>query len=160
MAAAEPLLEVGRIGRAHGVRGDLYVDLLTDRDERLDRGAQVQANGVWLTVATARRAGDRWRVHFEGVDDRAVAERLVGVPLLAEPLPPGDDDGWYVNQLIGCAVVGRDGTAHGRCVAVVANPANDLLELESGALVPIVFVTSVDGSTVVIDPPDGLFDLR
>ncbi|MFM8380686.1 MAG: hypothetical protein ACKOA6_01660, partial [Actinomycetota bacterium] len=52
----------------------------------------------------------------------------------------------------------------GRCVSVVANPANDLLELEAGALVPVVFVSSVrtdgrGGYVVTIDPPDGLFEV-
>jgi 16S rRNA processing protein RimM len=56
-------------------------------------------------------------------------------------------------------VVEADGTPRGRCVAVVENPAADLLELESGALVPVVFVTSHSPGRIVIDPPPGLFDL-
>jgi len=51
------------------------------------------------------------------------------------------------------------GITRGRVRAVVANPAHDLLELDSGALVPIVFVSSCTGGTTVIDPPPGLFDL-
>jgi 16S rRNA processing protein RimM len=45
------------------------------------------------------------------------------------------------------------------CVAVVANPAADLLELDTGALVPSNFVTSIEGDSVLVDTPDGLFDL-
>lgn len=152
------LLEVGRTGRPHGVRGDLYVDLITDRVERLAVGARLQAGSRWLTVESARRAGTRWLVHFEGVADRTVAEALVNLPLRAEPLPE-PADGMYVHQLIGAEVVDAAGVSHGRCTAVVANPAHDLLELESGALVPMVFVVSAEPGRIVIDPPEGLFDL-
>ena len=152
------LLEVGRIGRAHGVRGQVYVDLLTDRNERLAVGARLRAGENWLTVVSARPAGTRWLVQFEGCADRNAAELLVGTALFAEPLAD-DADGHYVHQLIGTEVVGTDGHSYGRCVAVVANPAHDLLELEDGSLVPTVFITSAGGGQVVIDPPEGLFDL-
>lgn len=158
-SSTEPgLFEVGRTGRPHGVRGDIYVDLITDRTERLAVGARLQAKGRWLTVENARRAGTRWLVHFEGVPDRTAAEGLVGLPLLAEPLPERGE-GLYVADLIGAEVVGADGVSHGRCTAVVANPAHDLLELESGALVPVVFVVTTEPGRIVIEPPDGLFDL-
>ena len=52
-----------------------------------------------------------------------------------------------------------DGTTRGTCVSVVANPAADLLELDTGALVPVVFVTEHAAGRIVIAPPDGLFDL-
>jgi 16S rRNA processing protein RimM len=76
--------------------------------------------------------------------------------LSAEPLE--DPEALWVHDVIGTRVVEVGGTERGRVVAVVANPAHDLLELDSGALVPVVFVqTSGDGVTV-IDPPAGLFD--
>lgn len=162
------MLEVGRLGRAHGVRGDLYLDLLTDRTERLAVGARLKAGERWLVVQRAKPAGTRWLVHFEGIDDRTVADTLVGTTLLAEPLPegstPADPDALYVHELIGAEVVDLAGVSHGRCTSILANPANDLLELENGALVPVVFVVSLDvtadgGRRVVIDPPEGLFEL-
>jgi 16S rRNA processing protein RimM len=152
------LLEVGRIGRTHGVRGQLYVDLLTDREERVAAGARLLAGERWLTVASARRAGSRWLVQFVGCDDRNAAELLVNAPLLAEPLPD-PVDGLYVHQLIGGEVVGPEGDSFGRCVAIVANPAHDLLELDDGSLVPTVFITARFDGRIVIDPPPGLFDL-
>ena len=156
---ADPLLEVGRIGRAHGVRGALYVDLMTDRTERLAVGARVQAKGKWLEVQSAKPAGTRWLVQFVGLADRTAAEAFVGTPLLAEALPTNADDGWYVHDLIGATVADADGQVFGTCVAVVANPAHDLLELDSGALVPVVFITAIIGERVTIAPPEGLFDL-
>jgi 16S rRNA processing protein RimM len=160
--SADGLLEVGRIGRAHGVRGDVFVHLTTDRVERVAVGSRLLAGTTWLTItastpSTSNASNDRWRVHFEGVDDRDAAESLVRTALLAEPIE--DPDVLWVHRLIGAEVVETDGTARGRCVAVVDNPASDLLELESGALVPVAFVTSVDDAIVTIDPPDGLFDL-
>jgi 16S rRNA processing protein RimM len=151
------LLEVGRVGRAHGVRGDVFVHLTTDRVERLAAGSRLKAGERWLTVVAASRANDRWRVHFEGVDDRDSAEALSRVVLEAEPID--DPDTLWVHQLIGADVVELAGTSRGRCVAVIDNPAADLLELDSGALVPASFVVSVADGVVTIDPPDGLFDL-
>ena len=150
--------EVGRTGRAHGVRGDLYVDLMTDLVERVAHGARLLAGERWLTVERSRPAGTRWLVHFEGVDDRTAAEALVGRPLLAEALPE-PADGLYVHQLIGAKVVDTHGAPLGTCISVLANPAHDLLELDNGSLVPIVFVVTNEPGRVVVDPPDGLFDL-
>ena len=152
------LREVGKTGRAHGVRGDISVDLLTDRTERLDVGARLRLGERWLTVAAARRAGNRWLVHFTGFDDRTAVEVLQGQALVAEPLPD-DGDGLYVHDLIGAEVVDTTGAVVGRCTAVLANPAHDILELDTGGLVPVVFVVSSTAGRVVIDPPDGLFDL-
>jgi 16S rRNA processing protein RimM len=158
MAAHRPdgLLEVGRIARPHGVRGDVYVVLSTDRDERLHVGSRLYTTGGWLTVTRAAPAGGRWLVHFEEVTDRTSAERLANTPLYAPPIH--DPEAIWVHELIGCRVVESDGTDRGRCMAVVANPAADLLELEDGALVPMTFVVEVSGGIVTIDPPDGLFD--
>ena len=155
--SADDLLEVGRIGRAHGIRGDVLVHLTTDRVERVAVGSRLKAKHRWLTVTASSRSNDRWRVHFEGVDDRNAAEALAGTVLAAEPLD--DPDALWIHQLIGADVVDVGGTQRGRCVAVVANPAADLLELESGALVPVTFVVSLERGVVTIDPPDGLFDL-
>ena len=154
---SDGLLEVGRIGRAHGVRGDVLVHLTTDRVERLAIGSRLKAGETWLTVTAASRSNDRWRVHFEGVDDRSAAEKLARVVLAAEPID--DPDTLWVHQLIGAEVVEVTGTSRGHCVAVIDNPAADLLELQSGALVPAAFVVSFDHGIVTIDPPDGLFEL-
>ena len=79
--------------------------------------------------------------------------------VFAEVLPedPGSDDVW-VHQVIGAEVVDRGGRSHGPVVAVEANPAHDLLVLESGGLVPMVFVVEHVDGRVLIDPPDGLLD--
>lgn len=156
-----PLLEIGRVGRPHGLRGEVVVRLTTDRHERLEPGAVLHTDAGELVVASARPHQDRWLVAFEGHDGRAAAEALRGRVLRAEPLD--DPDELWVHDLVGAEVVTTAGDRVGTCVAVLANPASDLIELESGALVPVVFVTGQEagpgGLRVTIDPPDGLFDL-
>ena len=159
--STEELREVGRIGRAHGVQGELYVSLITDRLERLAPGARVLAGSHWLTVVASREQQQRWLVRFEGIDDRTAAERLTNTILMAEPLADAtdDDDALWVHELIGSRVVDQEGVDRGTCVAVIDNPAHDILELDSGALVPVIFVLGCVGGITTIDPPEGLFDL-
>jgi 16S rRNA processing protein RimM len=160
------LVEVGRVVKPHGLRGQVVVDLITDRDERVGPGARLQSDAGTLVVASARRqlrrAGhtprNHWVVAFEGYEGREAVEALRDVVLRAEPID--DPDELWVDDLVGAdVVVSATGATVGTCVAVVANPASDLLELDSGALVPVVFVVEHGPGRVVIDPPDGLFDL-
>ncbi len=158
--STDSLREVGRIGRAHGVRGEVYVSLITDRVERIAPGARLLAGSQWLTVAESREQGrQRWLVHFDGVDDRTAAEKLTNSVLVAEPLVDDSGDALWVHDLIGSRVVDRQGVDRGTCVAVIDNPAHDILELDSGALVPVTFVVTCSGGVTTIDPPQGLFEL-
>ncbi len=156
MARPAGLLEIGQIRRAHGVRGDVIVELASDRPERVAAGARWFAGDGWLTVVAARRHQDRWLVTLAEVEDRSVAQRYTNTTVYAEPVD--DPDELWVHELIGSEVVEVSGRSRGMCVAVVDNPAADLLELDSGALVPVVFVTERRDGTIVIDPPLGLFD--
>ena len=158
------LLEVGRFGRPHGVRGRVHVNLSTDRPERVAVGARLWCEGWpggWVEIVESFEASGRPVVGLAGVDDRNTIERLVNRTIWAEPLV--DPDAVWVHEVIGAEVIDQQGTARGRCVAVVANPADDLLELDSGALVPGRFVARVehvvDRVVVHVDAPEGLFDL-
>jgi 16S rRNA processing protein RimM len=153
------VLEVGRITKPHGVRGDVLVLLSTERTSRLDPGSVLHTERGPLTVVSSSRHQDRWIVHFEGWTDRDLAERWRGVALQAEPLEDDEDDVLWVHELVGSTVVVPDGTAVGTVTEVESNPASDLLVLDSGALVPVVFVTDHAPGRVTIDPPDGLLDL-
>lgn len=138
------------------MRGDVLVELASDRPERVEPGARWFARDGWLTVVSARRHQGRWLVSTEEIADRTAAQRYTNTAVYAVPLD--DPDELWVHELIGSEVVEVSGRSRGRCVAVVANPAADLLELESGALVPVVFVIEHTGGRIVIDPPAGLFD--
>ena len=151
-------LEIGHIRRAHGLRGEVFVQLLSDHPARVEPGARVRTVDRELTVETARVASNGRRVvKFAEIPDRTAAERFANVALYAPPID--DPDALWVHELIGSDVVEVDGTERGRCVAVIANPASDILELESGALVPTVFVVSNRDGIITVDVPDGLFDL-
>ena len=155
------LLEVGRIGKPHGVRGDTYVTFTSDVASRHEPGSVMfvrTASGERrLVVERSRAERDRHVVHFEGIESRESVAVLTNAVLLAEPV--ADDSSLWVHELIGSEVVELSGTARGRCVAVVANPAHDLLELADGSLVPMPFVLSCRDGVTTIDPPEGLFGL-
>lgn len=150
------LLEIGVIAKPQGLNGEVIVALVTDRTERLEPGSVLETEQGPLTVVSATPHGRRWRVQFDGFSSREDADPLRGVVLRAEPVE--DPDVWFVHQLVDRRVVLSDGTPVGTCVSVVDNPAHDLLELDSGTLVPLPFVAAV-GDEIVIEPPDGLFDL-
>jgi 16S rRNA processing protein RimM len=151
-----PVLEVGRVIKPHGLRGEVIVDLVTDRTERLAPGSVLSTSDGPLEVVRSSPHMGRWIVGFSGIADRDAAETLRGRVLLAEPLE--DPEALWVHELIGSEVVGTDGRAHGQAVALEANPASDLLVLENGGLVPLRFVVSKEPGKVVVDVPPGLLD--
>jgi 16S rRNA processing protein RimM len=152
-------LEVGRIGRAHGLRGEVAVTLTSDRRERLDPGSVLYVDERELVVDAARPHSGRWLVQFAGVGDRTAAEALRGAVLTAEPLDAAEGELW-VHELVGARVHDRAGTDLGVVLAVEANPASDLLVLEGDVLVPMAFVVEQRDGTVVVDPPEGLLDVN
>jgi 16S rRNA processing protein RimM len=172
-APGPALVEIGRIVRPHGLRGEVVVELITDRDERVEPGARLHSDAGLLVVAssrpqhgrhgaagagTGRQSRARWVVLFEDHVSREAADRLRDLTLRAEPID--DPDELWAHDLVGADVVLHDsGKPIGRCVAVVANPAADLIELDSGSLIPVVFVTDHTPGQVIVDPPEGLLDL-
>ncbi|QBI55671.1 ribosome maturation factor RimM [Streptomonospora litoralis] len=166
-------LVVGRIGRAHGIRGDVAVDVRTDDPgSRFAPGVLLQTDPGTagpLTVASVRRHSGRLLVRFEGVRDRTAAEELRGTTLLVDSadVPPlADPDEFHDHELIGLQAETADGSAVGT-VADVLHNAQDVLVITGGAgteiLVPFVrdLVPEVDTAAgrLVIDPPPGLLEL-
>jgi 16S rRNA processing protein RimM len=164
------LLVVGRVGRAHGVRGEVSVEVRTDDpDARFAPGSSLATeNAGPLTVETVRAHSGRLLVRFAGIEDRTAAETLRGLLLLVDSadIPPVEDpDEFYDHELIGLTAVTADGTSLGEVVDV-EHPGQDVLVVRrtSGedALVPFVgaIVTSVDvpAGRIVLDPPPGLLD--
>lgn len=152
------LLEVGRIGKPHGVRGALHITFSSNRLERRMPGAtfvaRTSAGDRELVVETSRPASDRWVVTFVGVTSREQAELLVNAPLLAEPIE--DPDALWVHDLIGARIVDVGGLDIGTCTAVVENPAHALLETDGGDLIPVPFVVSQSDGVIVVSLPPGL----
>jgi 16S rRNA processing protein RimM len=157
-APGEGLLRVGRVARSHGLRGEVLVELTSDRRERSAVGAAFVTDDRDLVVAEARSHQKRWLMRFEGVTDRPGADELRGTVLWAEPIE--DEGTLWVHDLIGCAVRDQSGVVRGNVLSVLDNPAADIMELDSGALVPVNFIVSgPEHSEVLVDVPDGLFDL-
>jgi len=152
-------LEIGRIGKAHGLKGEVVLEAITNRDERFRPGSVLYLSGVARTVESARRHQDRWLVRFDGVADRTAAEALRGAAVTGDPLDSEDDGDVWVHELIGSTVVDRERHALGVIVAVEANPAHDILVTDTGVLIPIVFMVEQQDGTVVVDLPDGLLEL-
>lgn len=167
------IVTVGRIGRAHGVRGEVSVDVRTDTpDERFADGAVLATDPAQrgpLTVLGSRWHSGRLLVTFDAVPDRTVAEGLRGTLLLAEipdDATTGDPDEFFDHQLIGLAVVGVDGAELGVVREIIHAPGQDLLSVRrpggGEALVPFVteIVPEIDvaASRLVVDPPPGLFE--
>jgi 16S rRNA processing protein RimM len=166
-------LVVGRLVRPHGVRGEVLVEVLSDAPERFAPGAELaagdpDAGGLRpLTVVAARLHQGRLLARFAGVDDRDAADALRG-QLLSIPLaaarPLGPDEFWP-HQLVGLAVVDRDGRHRGTVEEVLPGAAHDLLAvgLHDGAraLVPAVAaLVTVDlgAGRVLVDAVPGLLD--
>jgi 16S rRNA processing protein RimM len=156
-ATERPTLEVGRIVKAHGLKGQVQVDLWTDRTERLDAGTQLLSERGPLVVIGASRHQHRYIVTFDLIDSREEADRWRGVVLSAPRLE--DESVIWIDDLFGAEVYDVGGTLRGVVVDVEANPASDLLVLDSGSLVPLTFVTEVVANErIVVDVPDGLFE--
>lgn len=181
-------ITVGVITRAHGVRGEVVVDLRTDEPQRrfadgqplrpvvsgrrnTGQGTAGGAIAHRLTVVAARpqggAAGPRWLVSFAEIADRNAAEAYRGVELVAE-VPatdrPDDDEEFYDRQLVGLSVR-VDGRRIGTVREILHLPAQDVLEISTDAgtrLVPFVreLVPEVDlaGRTVTVRPVAGLLD--
>lgn len=161
-------LEVGRIVRPHGLRGQVVVELWTNRTERMTEGSRLLAGEHELRVArcgpTAPSGGwSRWLVTFDGVATREAAEALRETVLSATPID--DPDALWIHELIGAELVEPGGAPIGVVTAVEANPASDLLVLEDGRLIPLHFVSEPGGPTeagtrrrLVVDGPPGLLE--
>ncbi|WP_169165899.1 ribosome maturation factor RimM [Cellulomonas taurus] len=161
-------LTVARIGRAHGLRGEVALDVRTDDPEsRLFVGAELPtdpADRGPLTITKVRTQQDRWFVQFAEVADRTAAEELRGVSLVVEAAEGEEDDAWYPHELAGLRAEHVDGRVLGEITGLEHLPAQDVLVLRetdgSRTLVPfvraIVPVVDVPGGRVLIDPPGGL----
>jgi len=167
---------VGRIGRAHGLRGELSVEVRTDApDERFVPGARFTTDPATvgpLVLDTVREHQSRLLLGFAGVPDRTAAERLRGVLLMTEitgdsaAADDPDDDAWYDHELVGLQARLLDGRDVGRVVDVLHRSAQDALVVRraDGARVEVPFVhaivptVDVASGFVVLDPPGGLLD--
>jgi 16S rRNA processing protein RimM len=161
---------VARIGRAHGLRGEVSIEVRTDvPEQRFVAGAVFAtdpADRGPLTLAGARDQGGVLVLAFEQVPDRTAAEALRDTLLLVDADASDEPDAWYEDELVGLRVEDPAGTVLGELLRLESGGAQDLLVVRpagGGQLVrvpfvaPLVPVVDVPGGRVVVDPPGGMF---
>lgn len=166
-------LVVARVGRPHGIHGEVSVEVRTDDpDRRFTAGARYATDPAAagpLTLGSVRDHNGRLLLTFDEVPDRTAAEALRGVLLLLdvdEQAEADEPDAWYDHQLVGLAARTIDGTDAGVVSAVEHGAAQDLLvlRLPTGGEARVPFVTAlvpevdVEAGRVLLDPPGGLLD--
>lgn len=169
MAAAEQQggrsaveLTVGKVGRAHGLRGDVFVEVRTDEpDRRFAAGTCFNTPRGELVVDSARWHSGRLVVSFEQSTDRDTAERLRGVELLVD-VPaderPDDPEEFYDHQIRGLVAITPDGVPVGVVTDVLHLPAQDVLVLDvAGSEVLVPFVADL---VPVVDLAAGRVEVR
>lgn len=163
---------VGRIGRPHGIRGEVTVEPRTDEPElRFAPGSSLLKAGSdeVLTVSGMHWHSGRLLVTFEGVHDRNEAEALRDTIVEVDRDPselPGEPGEYFDTQLVGCSVFDAEGAFLGEVTDVVHLPGQDLLSVTSATgaefMIPFIeqFVPEVDiaAARIVITPPPGLLD--
>jgi len=159
-------LVVGRIAKAHGIRGEMAVDVVSDAPERFEPGSRMNAGARTLTVEAARSHQGRLLVKFAEVPDRNDAETLRGVELTiagaaARALGEGE---FFEFQLEGLAVVDAGGRALGTFARAEEGAAHDLwvIDTPSGevyvpAVKEVVRAVDLEARRITLDPPEGLF---
>lgn len=173
--AGRTQLRVGRLTKAHGLKGAIKVELYTDApDRRFTPGAvfslQVPTSSPWHGKTLELIELKYYNLHpvafFKDVLDRSTAETLIKAILWIDqdPAEPAEEDAWFDHQLVGLTVL-RDGVKVGTVIRIDHLPAQDLLTVatESGeVLVPFVkaIVAAVDvaAGTLTVTPPLGLFE--
>ena len=128
------LVVVGRVGRPHGVDGSFFVEDASEADERFRRGATLHVDGAPAEVVDSKRgAGGRRVIKLDRPVPRGAT---LAVPRATLPEP--EPDAYYVFQLVGLAVEEGDGRRLGVVADVENTPANDVLVLDTGLLLPLV----------------------
>ena len=132
---ASDLVQVGRVGKPHGLDGGFFVDEASEREEVFAAGATLYAGGQPATVVASRHgSGGRPVIRL----DRHV-ERGAQLAVARATLPRlEEEDEFYVFQLVGLSVEEESGRLLGRVREVLEYPGNDVLELDSGASLPLV----------------------
>ena len=151
-AQHDDLVLVGRVGKPHGLKGAFFVDQASEDPDRFARGASLLVDGVRLKVVdTKRGAGGRPVIQLDGPAARGA---LLQVP--RAELPEPEEGAFYVFELIGLPVEEDGGRPLGVVLEVLPGLANDVLELDTGVLLPLVedcvLTVDVPGRRIVVAP--------
>ncbi len=144
-------VQIGRVGKPHGIDGAFFIEQPSADERWWKVGSTFLAGGTRVEVIAARRSSGRPIVKL----DRAV-ERGASIEVERDALPPTEADEYYAFELIGLPVVEENGRELGSVKAVTTGVANDVLELDTGVLLPMIedCVRNVDltGGRIVVAP--------
>ena len=148
---ADDLVEVGRVGKPHGLAGAFYVERASESPERFVKGAKLLCDGQAVVVVESKRAQGRPVIRLDVPAPRGAT---LAIPRSELPLP--EDDSYYVFQLVGLAVEEEGGRALGAVRDVAPGVAHDVLELDSGLSLPMVedciVAVDLDAALIVVAP--------
>ena len=143
------LVRIGRVGKPHGLDGSFFVERGSEDKERFAVGAKLHVDGEPAKVVASKRSRGRPVIRLDREPPRGAE---LAVP--RDELPPTGEDEYYEFQLIGLVVEEEGGHALGHVTAVLPGPANDVLELDSGLLLPLVgacvLQVDLDASRILI----------
>jgi 16S rRNA processing protein RimM len=158
------LLAVGRVARAHGIRGRVLIAPYNADSEGLHRVRRLWLGGREFEVERAERVNLGYLVALRGVLDRDRADELRGQEVQVDraELPALEEGEMYAVDLIGYQVADAEGRVRGVVEDLEEAGTQDLLKLEGGALVPLALVreVSTESRRIVVEAPEGLFDLE
>lgn len=145
------LVEVGRVGKPHGLAGAFFVERASSDPARFAVGAHVLVDGEPAVVVESKQSGGRPVIRL----DRSAA-RGAALQVAHSELPPPADDSFYVTDLVGLEAVEEDGPVLGRVTGVSPGVANDVIELDSGLALPFVAAcvleVDLDRRRIVVAP--------
>jgi 16S rRNA processing protein RimM len=130
---SDDLVDVGRVGKPHGLQGAFYVERASEAPERFAKGAELLCDGKPAVVVDSKRAQGRPVIRLD-----VAAPRGATLAVRRSELPPPEEDSFYVFQLVGLAVEEEGGRALGAVRDVTPGVAHDVLELDSGVALPLV----------------------
>jgi 16S rRNA processing protein RimM len=158
----EQLLAVGRVARAHGVRGRVLIAPYNAASDGLTRVQQLWVGERRFEVDRVERVNLGYLVALRGIETREEADKLRGEQVRAarSELPPLEEGELYAVDLIGFQVVDAQGRARGVVEGVEEAGPQDLLRLRGGMLVPFALVKEVKDGSIVVEAPEGLFELE
>jgi len=126
-------VQVGRVGKPHGLAGAFFVEQASDDPDRFTVGTALLVAGEPTEVVESKRAGGRPVIRLDREVDRGAA-----IEVERSALPQPDEGEYYAFQLVGLEVQEEGGAILGRVVEISTNPANDVLELDTGLALPLV----------------------
>lgn len=157
------LLRIATCGRAVGLKGEIALWPISNIEERYRVGSIFFTDdNTELIINTIREHKDHYIVRFEGKSSREDIENLVNEVLYAPALEMEilDDGEFFAHDVIGKTLIDQNGIDRGKVTSFIENAASDLMETQDGNLVPFTFINRIEGDSIHIEAPDGLFEIN